>query len=369
VYAKTQALTFSIPELVQAVNSRLSIPPTTPEGVMELEFWRNVQFWVFLALIAGFSIKVPLVPLHTWLPLAHVEAPTAGSVLLAGILLKIGAYGFLRLCLPLTPDASLSVGVPLIGTLAVIGIIYGAFCALAQGTTKGDIKKLVAYSSVSHLGFCMLGMFALNEAGLSGSLLQMINHGLSTGALFLLVGMLYERYHTRKIGDYGGMAARLKLLSVFMVFICLTSVGLPGLNGFVGEVLVLMGIYDLKGSPVNGRLLAVLASSGIVLGAWYLFTLLMRVFFGPVKEPAVSHHGADEGVHGDLNGRELAALLPIAVACVLIGIYPATLLDVAKPDIQIVTHITAGARQRQEESLQPPLALRAIPQHPVEDQP
>src|SRR5262249_44445535 len=152
-----------------------------------------------------------------------------------------------RLCLPLTPDASLTVGVPLVCTLAVIGIIYGALCALAQATPNGDVKKLVAYSSVSHLGFCLLGMFALNEAGLSGSLLQMVNHGLSTGALFLLVGMLYERYHTRKIGDYGGMAARLRLLAVFMVFIVLTSVGLPGLNGFVGEVLVLFGIYDLKG--------------------------------------------------------------------------------------------------------------------------
>src|SRR4029077_18960777 len=202
--------------------------------------WGGVEFWVFLALAAGFAIKVPLVPLHTWLPLAHVEAPTAGSVLLAGVLLKIGTYGFLRLCLPLAPDASLLLGVPLIGTLAVIGIIYGALCALAQD----DIKKLVAYSSVSHLGFCMLGMFALNAAGLSGSLLQMINHGLSTGALFLLVGMLYERYHTRMMGDYGGLGDRLHLLSLFMVFFCLTSIGLPGLNGFVGEVLVLLGMYE-----------------------------------------------------------------------------------------------------------------------------
>src|SRR5262249_36594473 len=211
-------LTFSIPELVRLVNGRLWRPEAA-EAAAELAFWQNVQFWVFLALMAGFAIKVPLVPLHTWLPLAHVEAPAAGSVLLAGILLKIGAYGFLRLCLPLTPDASLSLGVPLIGTLAVIGIIYGAFCALGQGTERGDIKRLVAYSSVSHLGFVMLGMFALNEAGLAGSLLQMINHGLSTGALFLLVGMLYERYHTRKIGDYGGMAAPLKHLSPFLVLI------------------------------------------------------------------------------------------------------------------------------------------------------
>src|SRR5207247_885050 len=168
------------------------------------------------------------------LPLAHVEAPTAGSVLLAGVLLKIGTYGFLRLCLPLAPDASLLLGVPLIGSLAVIGIVCGAVCARAQD----DIKKLVAYSSVSHLGFCMLGMFALNATGLSGGLLQMINHGLSTGALFLLVGMLYERYHTRKIGDYGGMGSRLGLLACVMIFICLTSIGLPGLNGFVGEALV-----------------------------------------------------------------------------------------------------------------------------------
>lgn len=338
-------MTFSIPDLVEIINERLSLNPV--EAAAELAFWRNVQFWVFLAMMAGFAIKVPLVPFHTWLPLAHVEAPTAGSVLLAGVLLKIGAYGFLRLCLPLAPDASLSLGVPLIGTLAVIGVIYGALCALAQGTPKGDIKKLVAYSSVSHLGMCMLGMFALNETGLAGSLLQMINHGLSTGALFLLVGMLYERYHTRRIGDFGGMAARLKLLSVFMVFICLTSVGLPGLNGFVGEVLVFMGLFDLKGATVDGRALAVLASSGVVLGAWYLFTMLQRVFFGPVKEPH-THHEAGRGPSGDINGRELAAIAPIAVWCVLIGLYPGSILDAAKPDLRIIASIADQARGRAE---------------------
>jgi NADH-quinone oxidoreductase subunit M len=342
-----QVLTFDLPRLIALVNERLVLKG--PESAAELAFWRNVQFWVFLALMAGFAIKVPLVPLHTWLPLAHVEAPTAGSVLLAGILLKIGAYGFLRLCLPLTPDASLSVGVPLIGILAVLGIIYGALCALAQGTPKGDIKKLVAYSSVSHLGMCMLGMFALNEAGLSGSLLQMINHGLSTGALFLLVGMLYERYHTRRIGDYGGMAARLKLLSVFMVFICLSSVGLPGLNGFWGEVAVLAGIsnlnYGQRISSVNGWTLAVLASTGIVLGAWYLFTMLQRVFFGPVKEPHV-HGNHGHGPSGDINGRELAALAPIALVCIALGVAPKLVLDPALPDLQIVTRIAERARDR-----------------------
>jgi NADH-quinone oxidoreductase subunit M len=339
-----QVMTFDITRLIELVNERLVLKG--PEAAEELDFWRNVQYWVFLAMMVGFAIKVPLFPLHTWLPLAHVEAPTAGSVLLAGVLLKIGAYGFLRLCLPLAPDAALSLGAPLIGTLAVIGILYGALCALAQARPQGDIKKLVAYSSVSHLGMCMLGMFALNEAGLSGSLLQMVNHGLSTGALFLLVGMLYERYHTRRIGDYGGMAARVKLLSLIMVYICLTSVGLPGLNGFVGEVLVLMGAFDLKGSPVNGRLLAVLASAGIVLGAWYLFSMLLRVFFGPVKEPHVHHNG--DGPHGDINGRELASILPIAALCLIIGLHPAPLLDAAKQDLGIVSRLADMARSRAE---------------------
>ncbi|HMF13391.1 MAG TPA: NADH-quinone oxidoreductase subunit M [Gemmataceae bacterium] len=350
-------MTFDIPDLVRLINERLSLDPV--EASVELAFWRNVQFWVFLAMMAGFAIKVPLFPLHTWLPLAHVEAPTAGSVLLAGVLLKIGAYGFLRLCLPLAPDASLSLGVPLIGTMAVIGIIYGALCALAQGTPRGDVKKLVAYSSVSHLGLCMLGMFALNEAGLSGSLLQMINHGLSTGALFLLVGMLYERYHTRRIGDYGGMAARLKLLSVFMVFICLSSVGLPGLNGFVGEVLVFVGIYDLRGSPVDGRALMVLATSGVVLGAWYLFTMLQRMFIGPVKEPQ-THAEPGGSPSGDINGREIAALGPIAVVCVVLGVVPGLVLDASKPDLRVVAWFADQARNRAEASRQAKLSPAAV---------
>jgi NADH-quinone oxidoreductase subunit M len=326
-------LTFSIPQLVTQVNAHLD------PGAEDYAFWQTLQVAVFLALFAGFAIKVPLVPLHTWLPLAHVEAPTAGSVLLAGVLLKIGAYGFLRLCLPLAPDASLAVGVPLVGTLAVIGVIYGALCAYAQD----DIKKLVAYSSVSHLGLCMLGIFALNPAGLSGGLLQMINHGLSTGALFLLVGMLYERYHTRIMSDYGGMGARVGLLSCFMVFICLSSVGLPGLNGFVSEVLVFMGIFDFESAGVNGMVLGVIASAGIILGAWYLLTMLQRVFFGPVKEPEHNGHAVT-----DLNGRELAALVPIAVLCIALGVYPQPVLDSSRPDLNVVAEITGRARRRAE---------------------
>jgi NADH-quinone oxidoreductase subunit M len=330
-------LTFSIPELVSIVNERLEYLRQNPtDFAAEIASWHRIEAAVFLALAVGFAIKVPLVPLHTWLPLAHVEAPTAGSVILAGVLLKIGAYGFLRLCIPLTPDAAYSVGVPLIGSLAVIGIVYGALCALAQD----DIKRLVAYSSVSHLGFCMLGMFALSVTGLSGSLLQMINHGLSTGALFLLVGMLYERYHTRLMGDYGGIADRLRLLACFMVFFCLTSIGLPGLNGFVGEVLVLMGMYDFEIHHSERPIFAVVAATGVVLGAWYLLTMLRRVFFGPLKEPA--HHG----LTGDLNARELAALVPVAALCVVLGVYPQPFLEIARPDIETVATLADLAQPR-----------------------
>jgi NADH-quinone oxidoreductase subunit M len=337
-YSTAQKLTFSIPDLIALVQQQLA------EG-KDAAFWRGAQLWVFLGLMAGFAVKVPLVPLHTWLPLAHVEAPTAGSVLLAGVLLKLGTYGFLRLALPLAPDAALGMGVPLIGTLAVVGVIYGALCSLAQT----DFKKLVAYSSVSHLGLCMLGMFSLNETGLGGSLIQMVNHGLSTGGLFLLVGMLYERYHTRQMADYGGMASKLKLLAVAMVFVCLSSAGLPGLNGFWGELLSLMGIGALKASPalrggrVSGAVLCALGATGVVLGAWYLLTMLRRVFFGPYKEP---HH--EGGPVGDLNGRELAALVPIGVLCVALGVYPQPFFGAAERDLKVVAGIADDARARAE---------------------
>jgi NADH-quinone oxidoreductase subunit M len=359
-------LTFSLPELVahveelnrelprKVVAERESVAAAVAKGDVNdpnnsarrqlqaaedrLNFWQRVQLWVFIGMMVGFAVKVPLVPLHTWLPLAHVEAPTAGSVLLAGVLLKIGAYGFLRLCVPLAPDASLRFGTPLLATLGVIGVLYGSFCALAQD----DIKKLVAYSSVAHLGMCILGLFALNEVGLTGSLFVMINHGLSTGALFLLVGMLYERYHTRRMADYGGLGARLKLLAVFWVFIALTSIGLPGLNGFWGELTVLMGMADFQGSQVHGWTLTVLASLGMVLGAWYMLTLLRRVFFGEVKEPAHEGHGHVT----DLNARELTALVPIAVLCVALGVYPRPFLDSIAPDVQKVARIADGARNR-----------------------
>jgi NADH-quinone oxidoreductase subunit M len=337
-YDRSRILTFSIPELVRIVHEHLEMSDSAEQA-----YWANVQLWVFLALMAGFAVKVPLVPFHTWLPLAHVEAPTAGSVDLAGIVLKIGAYGFLRLCLPLAPDVSLSLGMPLVSALAAIGIVYGALCAFAQN----DVKKMIAYSSVSHLGLCMLGMFALNSVGISGSIMQMINHGLSSAALFLLIGMLYERYHTRKMSDYSGMAQRMPRLAVLMVFICLSSAGMPGLNGFVGEALSLMGIFQNELDRHEWPIYAVVGASGIILGAWYLFTMLRRVFFGPLREPSHIPH-SDHPLSPDLNAREVSLMAPIVVLCVVIGVYPQPILDASKRDIDIVANIAARARERTE---------------------
>jgi NADH-quinone oxidoreductase subunit M len=328
VRSRTGEFTVAIPRLIEIVQTQLQLTDASSR-----QFWASTQFWVFIALAIGFSVKVPLFPVHTWLPLAHVEAPTAGSVLLAGVLLKLGTFGFLRLAVPLCPDAALAIGAPVLGTLAAIGIIYGALCAFAQQ----DVKKLVAYSSVSHMGVCILGIFALNSAGINGGLLQMVNHGLSTGGLFLLVGMLYERYHTRMIPDYGGMAARLKVLSVFMVFICLTSVGFPGLNGFISEMLVLAGVYQATG--LSWFTLSIAA--GIFLGGWYLFTMLKNVFFGPLREP---HHDGHEV--SDLNLRELAAIVPLALLCLGLGLYPKPVLDAARRDVNCVVMIADAARAR-----------------------
>ncbi len=301
------ATPFSIPDIAAALKEH----PLSDQ-------W---QIGLLLALSAGFVIKVPLFPFHTWLPLAHTEAPTAGSVLLAGILLKLGCYGFLRICLPILPAAVAGFGVPIYATMAVIGIVYGALGALAQS----DIKKLVAYSSVSHLGFCMLGMFALNSEGITGAVMQMVNHGLSTGALFLLVGMVYDRYHTRELSELGGLATRLPLLSVCMVFICLASAGLPGLNGFVGELLALIGMF--KANPIY----AAIGATGVVLGAWYLLDMLRRAFFGPLKEPA--------SVHGpilDINMREALAVVPLMILCLWIGVFPKPFLDTIEDDVRAV---------------------------------
>ena len=262
------------------------------------------EMWYFAAFALAFAIKVPMFPLHTWLPDAHVEAPAAGSLILAAILLKMGAYGFLRFAIPLFPHAAQVAG-PTLLALAVIGIIYGALVAMVQP----DLKKLVAYSSVSHLGFVMLGLLSFNRQGLEGSLFQMLSHGLSTGALFLLVGMLYERRHTRAIADFGGLAASMPIFATVFLIVTLSSIGLPGLNGFVGEFLILLGAF--KETPLH----AILAASGIVLGAVYMLWVVQRVFFGRVHR--------DENRHvRDLGKRELVVLAPILALMVLMGVYP-----------------------------------------------
>jgi len=264
----------------------------------------RLQVPLFLAFALAFAIKVPMFPFHTWLPDAHVEAPTAGSVILAGVLLKMGTYGFLRFCLPLFPHAS-AVFAPAIFVLAIIGILYGAWVSMVQP----DLKKLIAYSSVSHLGFVMLGLFALNAQGIEGGILQMVNHGLSTGALFLLVGMIYERRHSRLIADFGGLWAVVPLFSAVFLFVTLSSIGLPGLNGFVGEFLILVGTFQVH------RLSAVLATAGIIYAAVYMLWMYQRVAFGPVT------HEENRRLP-DLDARELATLVPILVLIVWIGVYP-----------------------------------------------
>jgi NADH-quinone oxidoreductase subunit M len=272
--------------------------------LLQLELPLSTQRWLFLAFFLAFAIKVPLFPFHTWLPDAHVEAPTAGSVILAGVLLKMGTYGFVRFCLPLFPEASLD-ATPIIALLAVVGIIYGALMALVQT----DIKKLVAYSSVSHLGFVMLGIFAFNSQGLDGAVLQMVNHGLSTGALFLLVGMIYDRRHTRLISDFGGMAKVMPAFAAFFLVVSLSSIGLPGLNGFVGEFLVLLGAFQTMPT------FAIIGALGVILAAVYMLWMYQRVMFGEVTHEANTHLT-------DLTLREVVVLVPIVLVIVWIGLYP-----------------------------------------------
>ena len=283
------------------------------------------QMWLFFAFALAFAIKVPLFPLHTWLPDAHVEAPTGGSIILAGVMLKMGTYGFLRFVLPFFPESSAR-WAGLMITLSVIGIIYGALVAWVQP----DMKKLVAYSSVSHLGFCVLGIFAMNQTAIEGSILQMVNHGLSTGALFLLVGVIYERRHTRLLADYGGIGRTMPIFTIFFVIAVLSSVGLPGLNGFIGEFLILAGTF--QAAPIA----ATIAASGVILAAIYLLWLVQRVFFGPIEHEENKHIP-------EIAWNEVAALVPIVIFMVWIGVHPNTFLKKMEPSVKhLLTMVHGG---------------------------
>lgn len=336
-------LTFSIPELSAGLRQ------------LKWEPWASESFWgwqslIFLLLFAGFAIKVPLFPFHSWLPLAHVEAPTAGSILLAGVLLKVGGYGLLRFNLGMTPVGA-RVLFPFLAVLAVAGAIYGALAALAQK----DIKRLVAYSSVSHMGIICLGMFALNATGIAGGTIQMINHGLTTGALFACVGVIYERYHTREMAAMSGLWIRMPKLAFLLIIASLGSVALPGTNGFVGEFPILVGMYAT--SPIAG----VLAGTSMVLGAFYTLWMLQRVLFGPLREPghghgphhgqSDAHHGHDSHAHGHddhghghshevqvdpLKWYEMLGLTPLIVMIFVIGLRPAPFMDPINPPVESI---------------------------------
>ncbi|MBD3258243.1 NADH-quinone oxidoreductase subunit M [candidate division GN15 bacterium] len=286
--------------------------------MMDLPLASKPQMWLFAAFALAFAIKVPLWPFHTWLPDAHVQAPTVGSVILAGVLLKMGTYGFIRICMPLFPEATLAY-MPYICILAIIAIIYGALVSMVQR----DIKSLVAFSSVSHMGFVMLGMFAMNLQGLEGSVLQMLNHGISTGALFLIVGMIYERRHTRMIEDFGGIAKVMPAFAAFFMIVTLSSIGLPLTNGFVGEFLILLGAF--KANVWYG----VLAATGVILAACYMLWMYQRVIFGKVTNP-------ENQKLKDLDAREKLVLIPLVLLIFWIGIYPTPFLARIEPAAQRV---------------------------------
>ncbi|CAN5622172.1 NADH-quinone oxidoreductase subunit M [soil metagenome] len=338
-YTSPSLLSFSIPELTDGL-AAVQAPEwarvvSWSDSASSTAFLTQPQVLIFLLLFAGFAIKVPLFPFHTWLPLAHVEAPTAGSVLLAGVLLKVGGYGFLRFNLAMAPQGAAAL-FPLLAVISVVGILYGALTALAQT----DVKRLVAYSSVSHMGFIALGLFSMNLVSLDGAVMQMINHGLTNGALFACVGVIYERYHTREMSRMSGLWQRMPLLAFFLILSALGSAAVPGLNGFVGEFPILVGSFHA--SPTA----AVVGALGMILGAYYLLLMLQRVIFGPLREPTDSQHDAghptDTGHQPaqpqavavrPVGWHEIAGLTPLMILIVAIGLYPKPIFDRITPSV------------------------------------
>jgi NADH-quinone oxidoreductase subunit M len=355
-------LTFSIPELTRGL---ATVGARWPDWA-KADSWTSPQVLIFLLLFAGFAIKVPMFPFHTWLPLAHVEAPTAGSILLAGVLLKVGSYGLLRFNMAMTPVGARFL-FPLLAALAVVGILYGALAALAQS----DVKRLIAYSSVSHMGFVVLGLFAMNTTAMNGAAAQMINHGLTTGALFACVGVIYERYHTREMGEMSGLWKRLPVFTFFFILSCLGSAALPGLNGFVGEFPILVGAF------ARDRPSAVLASLGMILGAYYLLWMLQRVVFGPLHEPhghevhdlggveppehPPTGHAEPDSRHGHvrpIGWHEVAGLTPLMVFIVLIGVLPDMVFNDTRPTIAEIALPYQRMDERETEQNRPRVGLR-----------
>ncbi|MCC6649621.1 MAG: NADH-quinone oxidoreductase subunit M [Candidatus Eisenbacteria bacterium] len=327
------------------------IPTFDLHAFYQLPISPDRQFWLFLAFAFAFAIKVPMFPLHTWLPDAHVEAPTAGSVILAAVLLKMGTYGFLRFAMPMFPNALL-VCAPWIAWLSIIGIVYGALVAMVQP----DLKKLVAYSSVSHMGFAMLGLMAMNAQGFAGSMMTMLNHGVSTGALFLLVGVIYERRHTRKIADFGGLWKVIPVYSVIFLVVMLSSVGLPGTNGFIGEFLVLLGAFK------HNVWWAVVAATGVILSACYMLWMFQRVVFGPVT------HEENQKLT-DLSFRERLVFAPLLLLVFWMGVAPQPFLDRMQPTLDRVLQMTNDRAQVLAEMAAPqpaPVAASLVMPAPAE---
>ena len=344
LHSSAHEITCSIPELTQQLRTVTWAPWVEGRHFGDsssfFSFWGSPQILICLLLFCGFAIKVPLFPLQTWVPLVYVEAPTSTTILLSGVMAKVGAYGLIRFNLAMTPMGAEAVA-PIVSVLATITILYGAFAALVQT----DLKRMIAYSSISHMGFIALGLFSLNATGLEGAVLQMVNHGLTTGALFALLGLVFERYQTREIGELGGLWERWPVWSFFVILAALGSAALPGLNGFVGEFPILLGSF--RASPINGCF----AALGMILGAYYLMILLQKVVFGPLREPATSTERSSLPV---LNGRALAGLIPVAILIVLIGVKPAPFFSRVQSSIRPVV-LATGSQQTEK-----PVAALAV---------